>query len=141
MSRAYESAKREHAGEPITFTLDGELFTCQGDVTILDISEYARHADLDADATGAAAVVAEFFANALGAVEYRRFRRHVREHGTSNDTIIAIMQGIIEDVYGRPTERSSGLPDGPSTTGRISKVVSLSRGEVRVIEGGAEAAS
>lgn len=145
--RSYTSAKREYQRKPVTFDLDGRTFSCEGGVTTLDVSEFARYESVEMDDPRAVGVLAEFFENTLGAKEYARFRTHVREHGTSDETIMEIMQGIIEDVLGRPTERPSDSSDGPSTTGTTlkegsspqvidapRKVVNLSTREVRVIE-------
>ena len=141
MSRAYTSAKRDHAGEKPTFALDEVEFTCEGGVTALDISEFAQvaKAGVDTDDPAAAAVFAEFFQNALGAAEYARFKKHTRDHRTDEAIFVDIMQGIIEDFVGRPTQEPSSSQDGPSTTGPTSKVVSLQRGSVFVHQPGGKA--
>lgn len=134
MSRSYTSAKREHHGEKSRFELDGVEFVCEGGLTTLDISEFAMAAKngMDTADPAAAAVFAEFFQAALGPTQYRRLKDHMRAHGTDDDVLVDIMQGLMEDFVGRPTEEPSRSQDGPSTTGRTSRVVSLQQGSVTV---------
>lgn len=141
MSRAYTSAKNAHSGEKPSFDLDGVTFVCEGGVTALDISEYAKVAKMgiDTEDPAAVAVFAEFFEAALGPKVYSEFRKHVRDHGTSEDVFVDIMGGIIEDFLGRPTQEPSHSQDGPSTTGPTSKVVSLQRGSVFLGQPGSRA--
>lgn len=144
MSRAYTSSKNAHLGEKPFFKLDGVTFVCEGGVSTLDISEFAKVAKtgIDTEDPAAAAVFAEFFEAALGPKVYAQFRQHVRKHHTDEDVFVDIMHGIIEDFLGRPTQEPSHSQDGPSTTGPTSKVVSLQRGSVFVHQPGdrAEAA-
>jgi hypothetical protein len=133
MSRSYRSAKREHKRLDITFTLDDVEFRCAGRPTVLDISELAEVAELGVDTEDPRAIAAmsKFFRAVLGK-EYTRFREHMRTHDTGEDVLVEIMQGIMEDLAGRPTEEPSHSQDGPSTTGPMSRVVSLQRGSVYI---------
>lgn len=141
MSRSYTSAKREHLGKKPDFELDGVKFTCAGGLTALDISELAEVAELGVDTEDprAAAAIAKFFRAALGLPEYNRLKDHMRAHDTAEDVLIDIMAGVIEDVAGRPTQEPSSSQDGPSTTGPMSRVVSLQRGSVFLGEPGSRA--
>jgi hypothetical protein len=132
MSRSYTSAKRAHLDVKPDFDLDGVEFVCEGGISTLDISEFAVAAKsgMDTEDPMAAAVFAEFFQAALGPAQYRRFKDHIRRHGTDGDVLVDIMQGLMEDFVGRPTEEPSHSQDGPSTTGPTSRVVSLQRGSV-----------
>lgn len=134
MSRSYTSAKNAHLGEKPHFDLDGVTFVCEGGLTTLDISEFAMAAKngMDTADPAAAAVFAEFFQAALGPTQYRRLKDHMRSHGTDDDVLVDIMQGLMEDFLGRPTEEPSHSQTGPSTTGGMSRVVSLQRGSVTV---------
>jgi hypothetical protein len=143
MTRSYTSAKREHAGEKPAFAIDGVTFVCEGGVSMLDISEFAKvaKAGVNTDDPAAAAVFAEFFDAALGEKVYAQFKRHVRENNTTEDELVDIMKGIIEDFLGRPTKEPLSSQDGPSTTGPTSKVVSLQRGSVHWGQPGSKAAA
>lgn len=143
MTRAYTSAKRDHAGEKPDFSMDGVTFVCEGGVSMLDISEFAKVAKdgVKTDDPAAAAVFAEFFSAALGEKVYAQFRKHVRENNTTEDELVDIMKGIIEDFVGRPTREPLSSQDGPSTTGLTSKVVSLQRGSVYLGQPGDKAAA
>ena len=133
-SRSYSSAKREHRGEKPRFELDGVEFICEGGLTTLDISEFAEVAatGIDTDDPRAVAVFAEFFRSVLGPKQYTRFRAHTRQHDTDLEVFIDIMAGLMEDFVGRPTEEPSHSQDGPSSTGPMSRVVSLQRGSVTI---------
>lgn len=137
MSRAYQSAKRAHLGKPLEFELDGVTFTCSRDISVLDFSELASYADLDASSAQGIAALQGFFTVMLGADEYRRFRRHCATHQTDDDTIVAIMGDLAEDFLGRPTPAPQLSSSTPSATGSGSPaptshtVVNLSRGQVR----------
>ena len=143
MSRSYTSAKREHLGEKPSFELDGVKFQCEGGITTLDMAEMAKAATqgLDTDDVRAIAVFADFFSQTLGDTEYARFRKHTRDHGTDPEVFVDILQGLAEDFFGRPTEEPSSSQDGPSTTGPMSKVVSLQRGSIFLGEPGSRAAA
>lgn len=136
MSRSYTSAKREHLGVKPDFELDGVKFTCEGELTTLDLSELAEVAELGVDTEDprAAAAISKFFRAALGERVYRQFKEHMRSHGTDDDNLIDIMAGIMEDYAARPTEQPSSSHDGQSTTGPTSnpgsRVVSLQAGTV-----------
>lgn len=141
MSRAYTSSKRDRTGQKPDFALDGVTFVCEGGVSTLDISEFAKVAKdgVKTDDPAATAVFAEFFEAALGEKVYAQFRRHVRENSTTEEELLDVMKGIVEDFLGRPTQEPSSSQDGPSTTGPTSRVVSLQRGSVYLGQPGSRA--
>lgn len=113
---------------PINFTLDGVEFTATGSLSILEVLELAKHFDADVESAEGLAAVADFFRGLLGG-DYDRFRAHCREHRTDPDTLIGIMQDVMDDLSGRPFDGSSRSPGGPSTTGPTLKVVSPSQSQ------------
>ncbi len=115
--------------EPFPFDLDGVAFVVPGGVSLLDLCEMARLADVDATSPEGAAALADFFHDALGD-GYERFRLHVREHHTDPGTLVDIMADMIEATTARPTRRPSDSSDGPTTTGPTLRVIS-SDGTVR----------
>jgi hypothetical protein len=137
VSRAYESAKRAHAGQPLEFTLDGVTFRCSTEISVLDFSELASYADLDSSSPEGIAALQGFFTIMLGQAEYRRFRRHCAQHHTDDDTIVAVMGDLADDFLGRPTKAPSSSPVTPSATGSGSTapgshvVVNLGTGKVQ----------
>lgn len=124
--RSYTSKRQA----PRSFELDGVQFAASGGVSLLDLVEVARMADADAASPEGVAALGDFFEAALGRDGYRRFRSHCREHGTDPETLLAIMEDLVEDVGGRPTQRPSPSADGLPAAGTTSRVVSFSRGTV-----------
>lgn len=121
--RRYTSKRRD-----VAFELDGVTFT-PAHISILDLSELAKFADMDtADAAGIAKV-GEFFEKILGA-DYQRFRDHCAASRTDMDTLMEIVSDVLGDMLGVPTPRPSDSSAGPPTTGRTLKVIS-SDGTVR----------
>lgn len=126
MGKSYTSKPRAASA----FDLDGVEFATSGAVALLDLVEVAKMADSDGASPEGIAALGEFFESALGKDEYKRFRKHCREHGTDPDTLILIMQDLVEAVGENPTQRPSSLPAGPPATGLTSRVVSRSQGTV-----------
>lgn len=111
------------------FELDGVQFKPGDGISFLDITELGRYANANMDSPEGASAVGEFFAQLLGE-DYDRFRKHVREHRTDDDTLIRVLHDIVEDLSGHPSQRPSVSPTGPTNTGRMLRVVSLSGGTV-----------
>lgn len=141
MPRSYSSAPPDDntgLSDVEPFELDGETFTPAGEFGILDLSEFAGWADLDADSPQGLAAIRRFLLMVLGEGEYQRFYRHTKRHRTDSDTLLAIVTDIVDQVFGRPTEAPSSLPVSPSATGRGStgagshRVVSLQARTVRI---------
>jgi hypothetical protein len=118
MSRSYTSSKREHLGVKPDFELDGVKFVCEGKLTTLDLAELAEIAELGVDTEDprAAAAISKFMRAVLGK-NYAPFREHARSHDTTDEDLIDIMAGIMEDFAARPTGQPSSSRDGRSTTG------------------------
>lgn len=139
------SADEENPLEGLEFTLDGEVFRLEGHMSILELSELARHAVIgDADLKDAAtsAMLAESLCQAFGESEYDRFRAHTRKHHTPDEAILAITAGInelvqsrVEEMTARPTEQRSRSSRGRSEREQqISRVISLQTGDVQIVD-------
>jgi hypothetical protein len=114
------------------FRLDGRRWVAAvDDLTVLDITELARMANVDADSPEGIAALGDFFETALGRAQYRQFRDHCRRNRTPDDVLLDVMAGLVEDLTGRPTQPPSPSPAGPEPIGATSRVVSLSDGTVR----------
>lgn len=130
----------------ITFTLDGERFSCvremDGD-TLLEWSELGAAADrgMDANSPEGAAYLSRFLRASFGAAEYARFRRHCREHKTPTPVVLKVLAGIqeemaqaVEAAAGRPTvQPSPSSPGDEARDERLRRVVSWGTGEVTVV--------
>lgn len=155
--RSYKASRRRALKQPVPFEFnyevavedrdeDGALvgthfeervehFVAKGDVSTLLLSELAANADVDTATPEGMRLIRDFFAQAFGDDEqYSRFFRLVTRYG-DDDLLMEIMSGLVEDLMGRPTMRPSDSPATPSTSGEPSKVVSLQRGTVQVVEG------
>jgi hypothetical protein len=155
--RSYKAARRAATKDAVPFRYDYEVevdvlddndeptgqkqweersreFSCKGEVSSLLLSELADNASVDVASPEGMSLVAQFFKQAFGDDEqYREFFRLHTKYGT-DDLLMDIMGGLVEDFVGRPTTRPSDSPATPSASGEVSKVVSLSRGTVQVVE-------
>ena len=127
----------------ITFTLDGEKFSCvtgmNGD-TLLEWSELGLAAAEDVPVTSpeGASLIARFLRVAFGPEEYLRFRRHIRAHNTSPSVVLKVVSGIqeeltaaVQEATGRPTQAPSpSSPGDADPAAQRARLVSLARGEV-----------
>jgi len=129
--RDYTSAPAEGETSPLaglSFRLDGVEFSCQGDLSILEVAELARVSVSGGDMEEAAklGLIAEQFRAAFD---------------TANSVLLTILadintevQNAVERAAGRPT-----MPPSPSGTGapdpddRTSRIISMQTGDVTVI--------
>jgi len=148
MKRTYRAARREADREPVDLPITyevqvphpdapelmvweerTEVFRCRGEISSLTISELGYHADLDTQSAEGAALLRDIFSQAFGDdVEYKRFYAFTKTQRIDDDLLIEIMQDLIEEFTGRPTQRPSDSQRLPSTDGLPSKVVSLPGG-------------
>lgn len=156
--RAFKAARRSAERRPIPFLYEWEervdvrdeetgeitgteyeprqrLFECRGEVSSLLLSDLAYNSELEVTDPAGVALLRQFFAQAFGDDEQYRefFNIHIR-YG-DDDLLMEILQGLVEDFMARPTKSLSPSSTGQQTTGEVSKVVSLSRGSVQVVEG------
>ncbi|MER7131259.1 hypothetical protein [Streptosporangium saharense] len=132
--RSYTSKSRAAAtgGPALEFDLDGVTFVGEGDISVMDLSEYARLATsgVDSESPEGVAILADVYLGLLGERTYQKFRAHCRKHGTDGETLVAILGDLISQEADRPTSRPSGSPDGPPTGPATATVVSFSRATV-----------
>ena len=127
MTRKYIS-KIQDLPEPITFELDGTVYTCR-ELGPLELSEIARLQGEDADSPEAIAFMAEFFESLLGRKQYQEFKRACTNFNTPIETFVAIIEGVFEDFAARPSLLPSAYSDGEqniekkSTDGLSSRVM------------------
>lgn len=160
--RTYRAARRSTSKKPVYFRLEYEerslvrdpetgdvtgeeveakaqLFRCRGEVSTLLLSELAYNADLDVADPEAMKLIRSFFSNAFGDEEedraqYRLFFNLITKHG-DDDLLMEVMQGLVEDFMGRPTQQRSLPQEKEPSAGESSKVVSLSAGTVTYVPG------
>ncbi|NUW45541.1 hypothetical protein [Nonomuraea rhodomycinica] len=131
--RSYTSKRQQNQAAPVLrFELDGEVFTGEGSVSMMDLSEFARLASVGMDTTDprAGAILADIYLALLGENEYQRFRAHCRRNGTDGETLMNILGDLASEEADRPTDRSSDSSDGPPNAAGTARVVSFSRGTV-----------
>ena len=113
--------------KPAWFNLDGVRFDAVGGVPLLEMSEMAKVSEEDADSAAGAAAVATFYESLLGKEEYARFRKHCRDHATDSDTLVEIMQDLVQEKSGNfPTESPSPSAPGGEPTSPTYRVLSSS---------------
>ncbi|MFI7125997.1 hypothetical protein ACIBQ1_09905 [Nonomuraea sp. NPDC050153] len=130
--RSYTSEGRQAGGDRPKFEIDGVEFHGEGEISLMDISEFARlaAAGFDSGSPEGIGILADIYRSLLGDSEFARFRRHCRDHGTKGKVLVEILGGLIAEASDRPTSRPSDLPDGPPVDGGTARVVSLQRGTV-----------
>ncbi len=115
--------------EGVAFTLDGEEFTCHGQMDANDLVELAPLLDagegnwLD---PAALAAVGHFYSQVMGRATWAAFSAHRRRHRTAPSVVAQIMMDLIQEVVERPPGKPSPSPAGPETTGASSPAVSPS---------------
>lgn len=132
--RSYTSAgaKQNADGSKPSFDLDGVEFEAEGNISTMDLAEFARLATKGVDSGSAQgiAILAEVYLSLLGEKTYQRFREHCREHGTDGGVLVEILGGMIAEAADRPTSRPSDSSDGPQPDPDTVTVVSFKRATV-----------
>jgi hypothetical protein len=140
-SKATPAEPAEDVLAGYTFSLDGDEFTCGGGTgSSFRLSAAARDARAG-DEAAEMSMLAEAFAQCLAPEEYTRFARHLDEHGTPDEVVIAILTDIGEEAKarteaqtGRPTTRRPTSSGGPrDREERMQRVINLQSGDVTVI--------
>jgi hypothetical protein len=110
--------------EPLTFTLYGEVFRCQPALQGRVLIEFIAQSSADDPASGARAVL-QFFNAAIVDADHDRFKTMTEssEHIVTMDTLTEIMDWLVEQYTGRPTEQPSPSQPGESTTGTMPVAV------------------
>lgn len=126
--RDFDAARAEHVGEPLTFTLNGTLFTCVADVPSGPLLDMAANADL-ADAAAFSAF-GEFLRSIVVPDQADDFNAALRTVGLA--TLLELVSWVVGEITGRPLSVPSSSPASASSDGGSSRVVSLSPvGETR----------
>lgn len=131
--RSYTSKRDPNAPAlKVEFEIDGVEFKGDGQISTLDLSEFARLASqgVDSEDPSAVAIIADLYLSLLGEREYQRFRAHCRRNGTNAEVLLAVIGDMAGEQVERPTVRSSDSSDGPPPTPDSAKVVSFSRATV-----------
>jgi hypothetical protein len=147
-SAAPQGEEEANPLEGVKFKLDGEVFECLGRASILESSILASAAVADAGegySAEAIGAVADFLRMSFGDAEFHRFRAWNRTHGTSDATLLEIMNEIrraVEENAAEEAERPTTSPSGSSNgqtdpAERTSRIIGLQHGDVTVLPGGA----
>lgn len=98
---------------PVSFVLDGVKFDAEATVSILDLGWLYQFEEVDANSIEGMRAVTRFLQLVLGPEVFAKLSTHLRRHRTDGDTLIGIVQHIVESVTERPTVAPSS--SGPST--------------------------
>lgn len=132
--RSYTSAgaTQNPDGTKPSFELDGVEFEAEGNISTMDLAEFARLATSGVDSGSAKgiAILADVYLSLLGETTYERFREHCRKHGTDGGVLVEILGGMISEAADRPTSRPSDSSDGPTSDPDSVTVVSFKRATV-----------
>lgn len=135
---AFSSARVEQRNEPVPFTLDGVVFRCRPGINtmaLLDVVGSGRGPGGQPDATDSLRSTYQFLRALLTEEDWPRFRAHCIEHETAETTLVEIIQGVLPELVGRPTERPSASPEPPTTSSSASMPGSSSPGTVAASTG------
>lgn len=124
-TRNFAAASAEVASEPITFTVgDSRTFTVPRPVPALPMLELAAASNEDTPDKVAAAFGGYIF-GVLPADQHADFRKACADARMDMDGLLELVQWIIEEATGRPTQPPSSSEGRSSTTGMSSSTDSL----------------
>jgi hypothetical protein len=101
----FGSGKRVDEFEPLSFTLNGQTFTCRRAISGKHLLDMAAGID-SADAGSSVRVIASFFKTAMDDQEYARFDALLKDPEIiiGSETIADILGWLVSEYSGRPTE-------------------------------------
>lgn len=107
--------------EPLTFSLNGETFTCVPAIQGTVLLEFVAAADSQ-DGGAAATALYQFFKDCMSASEYERFDRVLKNPEVIIDmeTIGEIAGWLVEEYTQRPTRQPATSASGQLTSGPTS---------------------
>lgn len=125
MHKDFDAAAREASGEPLTFTLGGEVFTTTPELPALPMLKLAAAADKEG--AEAAAAFYEFVQAMLVPGDAPRFEAMALRTRLGMEALGEVVRWLIAEMTGRPTQRPSDSAERPSTPSPSSTDVSLRR--------------
>lgn len=108
--RDFDAGRREQTGEPLTFSLGGETFTVPRPLPALPMMELAAAASEEGqteDLARSAAAFSRFLLGMLASSDRERFRKMATAIRADVELLGAIVQWVVEEMSGRPTEAPS----------------------------------
>jgi hypothetical protein len=110
--------------EPITFTLYGETFRCAASIQGRTLLKFISVSSGDNPDEGATAIL-DFFDSALVKADRERFTELTTDDETvvPLETLASIMEWLVEQYSGRPTELPLPSESGEPTTGLMPVAV------------------
>lgn len=110
--------------EPLTFTLNGEKFTCVPAIQGSVILEFVANADGDSGGSAAKALY-KFFEDCMEPEEYQRFDALLRNPKVIIDMSLIgeIASWLVEEYTNRPTKQPESSSSGLTTSGLTSTAV------------------
>ncbi len=111
--------------EPITFTLYGETFRCAPSIQGRTLLQFISMSGDDESPDKGASAVLQFFDSALVKADRERFVAMTSSEDTvvPLETLASIMEWLVEQYSGRPTEPPSPSEPGELITGPMPVAV------------------
>jgi hypothetical protein len=111
--------------EPITFTLYGETFRCAPSIQGRTLLQFISMSGDDESPDKGASAVLQFFDSALVKADRERFVAMTSSEDTvvPLETLASIMEWLVEQYSGRPTEPPLPSEPGELTTGPMPVAV------------------
>jgi hypothetical protein len=111
--------------EPITFTLYGETFRCAPSIQGRTLLQFISMSGDDESPDKGASAVLQFFDSALVKADRERFVELTSSEDTvvPLETLASIMEWLVEQYSGRPTEPPSPSEPGELITGPMPVAV------------------
>jgi len=107
-----------NSDEPITFQLYGETYKCQPAMQGRLLIEFIAQSSVE-DPSSSAKAILNFFDSALAPDDRGRFKEltESEDRVVPMETLTEIMDWLVEQYTGRPTEPSSPSEPGDTSTG------------------------
>lgn len=102
----------------------GESFEVADRIGLMPLMRFAKTAQAGVDSSDMAGLAAmyDLIQQCLTDPEWPRFEAHCDRERADGDQLMTFVREVITLISARPTSRSSGSSDGPSSTARNSEV-------------------
>lgn len=128
--KTFGAARAEAVGTSLPFNIGAHRFEVPLPAPAVPLLDLAAVADEDDEAKIAAAFYSFIF-GVLDADDHERFRSACAEVRLSLEELLELVQWLIEEAVGRPTQRLSRSAAQPSNTGTSSNGASRKPGKRR----------
>jgi len=119
---SFKTGAKDPERKPTTFDVDGEMFSLVPNPSDMPILALARLGNLDdqsedpAEIAAVLGAISDFFVSTMEPPEWQRFYRFTIKRGLKLTDLMPIIQGLVPEVLGRPTQPPADSPPSPSST-------------------------